>query len=357
VPHLWQISPHLYKFTGAGFGGNFHAILSDSGHALFIDCGGWDTGWLDKRIAQMKERMGLQQIDATIITHMHGDHILECPHLRENHGAEIWTLDLIAETYEHPERFDYTCPITAYGGWEPVAIDRTFARGEVLEWEGLRLTFDWLPGQTAFALVLYGEIDGRLVAFTGDNIFTSSIDSGHDAVVARNSGIFEEGYIYCAEYLSKLQPDLILGGHSVVIDKPGPQLERFLAWSYQIREAYRSLSPDESYEYFYDPFWVRAYPYRLEVSPGASATFTVIVRNHRDREETHRVELKLPEGWLATPACLEGSVEARQQEKYQVELSVPAEATEEVRIITFDISLDGRRYGEWFDMIVHVSGC
>ncbi len=355
VPHVWQISPHLYKFAGAGFGGNFHMILSDSGHALFVDCGGWEHTWLDKRIQQMKERLGLKQIDAVVITHMHGDHILEAPHLREQHGAEIWTLDLIAETYEHPDRFDYTCPITAYGGFDPVNMDRTFGRGEVLDWEGYKLTFDWLPGQTEFALILHGEIDGRLVAFTGDNIFTSHNDSGHDAVVARNSGILEEGYLYCAELLTRLQPDLILGGHSVVIEDPGPQLARFLAWSYQIRESFRSLSPDECYEYFYDPFWVRAYPYRVRVAPGGSTTFQVIVRSFRDHKERHHVELKLPDGWTATPRIIEGVLPPHGKTQYDVTLIALSSAEPGIRVIPFDITLDDKRYGQWFDMIVEVS--
>jgi glyoxylase-like metal-dependent hydrolase (beta-lactamase superfamily II) len=354
VPHLWQVTPHLYKLTGAGFGRNFHMILSDGGHALFIDCGCWETDWLDRRIAQMRERLGLRQIDAIVITHMHGDHILECPYLREHHGAEIWTLDTIAETYEHPDRFDYTCPVTAYPGQRAVPIDRTFTRGEVLAWEGFHLTFDWLPGQTEFGLILYGDIDGRLVAFTGDNIFSSHTDSGHDAVVARNSGIFEEGYLYCAEYLSRLRPDLILGGHSVVIDHPGPQLERYRAWAYQIREAFRALSPDEDYEYFFDPFWVRAYPYRVRVEAGEHTTFGVIVRNHRNRNEEHRIDLRLPEGWAATPSILSGVIPPRQRREYTVTLSVPASTEPGIRMITFDVSLDGRRYGEWFDMIVEV---
>ena len=355
VPHLWQITPHLYKFTGAGFGGNFQMILSDSGHALFIDCGCWDTAWLDERIAQMQQRLGLQKIDAVLVTHMHGDHILQCPHLRDKWGAGLWTLDIVAEKFEHPERFDYAAMISAYGDAAPVMMDRTFTRGEVLHWEGFEFTLDWLPGQTEFALVMHGQIDGRLVAFTGDNIFSSLDDSGHDAVVARNSAILEEGYLYCAEYLSRLQPDLILGGHSVVIDQPAAQLERLRRWAYDVREAFRALSPDESYEYFFDPFWVRAYPYRVRVAAGGCATFAVIVRNHRDRVESHHIEIKLPPGWTAMPARLEGDIAPRDKHEYKIVLSVSAATEPGLQLMAFDTSLDGRRYGEWFDMIVEVT--
>jgi hypothetical protein len=45
---------------------------------------------------------------------------------------------------------------------------------------------------------MHGMIDGRKVAFTGDNIFgdTDNPDqTGHEAMVAHNSAILEEGYI------------------------------------------------------------------------------------------------------------------------------------------------------------------
>lgn len=355
VPHLWQITPHLYKFTGASFGSNFHMILSDSGHALFMDCGCWDKNWLDERIVGMQQRLGLKKIDAVVVTHMHGDHILECPHIREKWGAELWTLDMVTEKFEHPERFDYAAMVTAYGDAAPITMDRTFKRGELLHWEGFEFTFDWLPGQTEFALVMHGRIDERLVAFTGDNIFSSGNDSGHDAIVARNSAILEEGYLYCAEYLTRLQPDLILGGHSVVIAQPSAQIERFRRWAYEVRDAFRALSPDESYEYFFDPFWVRAYPYRLRVAAGDTATFHLIIRNHRDRVESHRIEIKLLAGWTATPLVLEGQIAAREKHKTEIVLCVSAETEPGLYLITFDISLDGRRYGEWFDMVVEVT--
>lgn len=43
----------------------------------------------------------------------------------------------------------------------------------------------WMPGQTEFALCLHGMIDGRKVAFTGDNIFgdpDNPTQTGHEAM-------------------------------------------------------------------------------------------------------------------------------------------------------------------------------
>ena len=42
VPHLWQATPHLYKFRGPDYWVNFHMLLADNGHALLVDCGLFD---------------------------------------------------------------------------------------------------------------------------------------------------------------------------------------------------------------------------------------------------------------------------------------------------------------------------
>ena len=177
------------------------------------------------------QHYGLKAIDAVIITHMHGDHFLEAPHLREKWGAKIWALDNMVDKMEHPERFDYSAPIQAYGKKSPdgslvTACTWTAPSSPARPSPGKATSFtvDWMPGQTEFALCLHGQIDGRNVAFTGDNIFGDPDDpaqTGHEAMVAHNSAILEEGYIYGAEYLHRLKPDILVGGHSFVMDHPG----------------------------------------------------------------------------------------------------------------------------------------
>lgn len=236
VPHVWQVLPHIYKFRGPNFYPNFYVIVADSGRGLALDCGLLDEKFLDDTLGLMRERLGLKGIDAVVISHMHGDHFLQAPYLRQKHGTKIWAIDRMGPVCEHPERFDYCAPIQAYGQKlggvpiESVKFDRLFRDGESFEWEGYRFTIDWMPGQTEFALALQGVVDGKKIVFTGDNIFGDPDDprhTGHEAMVAHNSAILEEGYIYGAEYLSRLRPDIILGGHSYVMDRPAEFIERY----------------------------------------------------------------------------------------------------------------------------------
>ncbi len=115
VSNVWQVSPHLFKFKRPNFWPNFSLILSDNGHALLLDCGLLDEKMLDTALEEMRAHFGLKAIDAVIVSHMHGDHFLEAPHLREKWGSKIWALDNMVDKMQHPEWFDYSAPIQTYG--------------------------------------------------------------------------------------------------------------------------------------------------------------------------------------------------------------------------------------------------
>jgi glyoxylase-like metal-dependent hydrolase (beta-lactamase superfamily II) len=364
VSNVWQVSSSLFKFKRPGFFGNFGLILAASGRALVVDCGLLDERMLDTALEGMREHFGLKGIDAVIVTHMHGDHFLEAPHLRQKWGAPIWALENMVDKMEHPEWFDYAAPIQAYGKRNPdgtpmtgVRVDRAFKPGETFEWEGHRFTVDWMPGQTEFALCLHGEIDGRKVAFTGDNIFGNPDDptqTGHEAVVAHNSGILEEGYIYAGEYLTRLQPDILIGGHSFVMDRPAQFIERYRRWAYEMRDAFRALSADDDYRYWFDPFWVRAEPYRVSIAPGESAEIKVWVRNFRPTRQSHRIALVAPAGIRVEPPFLEGALEGESRRAFAVRVSATSTAVAGVNLMGLDVTRDGRHYGQWFDVVVGI---
>lgn len=357
VPHLWQTTPSLLKFKGPNYSPNPIFLLADSGRALMIDCG-LDPATIDATLEQMQERLGLTGVDAVLITHMHGDHVLGATHVRERWGAELWTLDRVAKIVEQPERFEYAAtPWTYRRDLEPIKFDRHFTCGERFTWEGYELTVDWMPGQTEFACAIHGRIDGRLVAFTGDNIFANPADprqDGHEALVARNSAILEEGYLYAAEYLRRLQPDLIMGGHSFVMDQPAELIERYYRWSLAVREAYRAVSAESDYRYMFDPYWVRADPYRVKLQPGGTAEVTLHIRNFLERPQPYRIQLLAPQGLTVQPQILEGQTPAASVVHRTFHIEAPADLTPGVRTVVFDTTLDGRRYGPWFDCIVGV---
>ncbi len=364
VSNVVQVSPHLFKFKRPNFWPNFGLILADSGRALVVDCGLLDEKFLDTALAGMREHFGLKAIDAVLITHMHGDHFLEAPHLREKWGAPIWALDNMVDKMEHPEWFDYAATIQAYGQKNAdgsrmtgVRVDRAFKPGEGFSWEGYEFTVDWMPGQTEFALCLHGEIDGRKVAFTGDNIFGDPDDptqTGHEAMVAHNSAVLEEGYLYAGEYLKRLKPDILIGGHSFVMDHPAKFIERYRKWSYEMRDAFRALSPEKDYRYWFDPFWVRAEPYRSRVQPGAFVELQIHLRNFLSRDQSYRVEIHTPPGLRAEPPVIEARLKTESRREFTVRVTASPDAKPGVHLLALDITRDGRRHGELFDAMIEL---
>jgi len=355
--YIVQVTPHLYMFGPEMAGKNFAILIADSGHALLLDCGLFPKLVLNRMIDDMKEHLGLKQIDACWISHSHGDHFTLFPALQE-HGVKFWTMDTIADKCENPRFYDYPAMIGAYNaGFEQAKIDRILKAGDVIEWEGFKLHIDWMPGQTEFGNALWFELDGKKIVFTGDNLFGDPSDpaqNGHECVNARNSAIIEEGYLVAAKYLQKLQPDIIMGAHGWLMTEPGAFIERYHDWALRIIQRYKKLLPDTNYEYLFDPYWVSAYPYRVDLTQADTQTVQITVRNFRDQPQQHRVVLKLPPGIEAEPNVLEGSVAPKSRQSYPVKLTVRSRAAlpAGVQIAPFDITLDDRHHGELFDFIL-----
>jgi glyoxylase-like metal-dependent hydrolase (beta-lactamase superfamily II) len=358
VPHVWQVTKHLFKFRGPEFWPNFHMILADNGHALIVDCGLFKKEFLDKSIALMKERLGLKQIDVVLVTHMHGDHCLEAPHVRDIHGAKIWTMNRVVAPVSRPLHFDYCAQVNTYGkGIDSIAFDKVFQEGDTFTWEGFKLTVDWMPGQTEFALCLNGIIDGKKVAFTGDNIFGNSSDpsqNGHEAVVARNSCILEEGYIYAAKYLKKLQPDLLLGGHSWAMAEPTKLIDRYLADAIKLKEYFEKLSFEKDYRWMYDPYWVRMEPYRVVLGKNNAAEARLMMRNFDAEPIAMKVEIVLPEGFKAEPAIISTMVAGESTTSIPIQISCTKETVKGLHLAALDITRNGKRAGQLFDFILWV---
>jgi hypothetical protein len=151
-----------------------------------------------------------------------------------------------------------------------------------------------------------------------------------------------------------VKPDLILAGHSWVIDRPAPLIKRYRKWAYEMRDTFRSLSTDKDYRYWFDPFWVRAHPYRVTIKRGGSAEVQLHVRNFRSETQNHRIEIHTPPGLNASPPFIEGVLPADQRGTFSVRLHAAEDVKPGVHIVAFDPTLDDHRYGELFDSIVEV---
>jgi uncharacterized membrane protein len=99
---------------------------------------------------------------------------------------------------------------------------------------------------------------------------------------------------------------------------------------------------------------VRAEPYRLALQRGESAEVLLHIRNFRELEQEHRIEIHAPSGLIAEPAVLEGELLATSRKAFPVRIKATEDAQAGVAIVSLDVTLDARRYGEWFDFIVDI---
>lgn len=145
-----------------------------------------------------------------------------------------------------------------------------------------------------------------------------------------------------------------MGAHSLVMDRPAAFIERYHRWSYQMRNAFRELSSETGYHYWFDPFWIRAEPYRVKVKRGESVAIQLHVRNFNARPQRHRIDVHTPSGLVAETPLLEGKLAKSLRATFPVRLRATPDAATGVHLIAFDVTLDGRRFGERFDCIVQI---
>jgi hypothetical protein len=139
------------------------------------------------------------------------------------------------------------------------------------------------------------------------------------------------------------------------MDRPGAFIERYRRWAYDMRDAFRALSSDPDYRYGFDPYWVRAEPYRQVLSPGASAEVVLHVRNFRRTRQSHRIEIHPPAGLRTDPVVIAGTLPRETRGAWPFRLQVAPDAAPGVRLVALDVTLDGRRLGAWFDFVVAVA--
>jgi hypothetical protein len=72
------------------------------------------------------------------------------------------------------------------------------------------------------------------------------------------------------------------------------------------------------------------------------------------RPQEHRIEVHAPRGVDVASALWEDSVVPRSGGQFPLRLRAAPDLEPGVYIVAFDVTLDGKRYGSWFDMLTCV---
>ncbi len=366
---LVPLSRHLL-WGGVWTCSNFYVVLSDSGKALFVDYGhafwphmhmGPDHDGLESmrfvehHLDELRDDYGVTSFDLVVPTHIHDDHTCGIPYLQRHHGTQCWALEEVGQVLADPAAWAST-PCTFP---KPIRIDRWLKDGERFRWEEYEFDIYFAPGQTEFHSVYAGMIDGRKVAFTGDNYFLAEVVSGgkmemlpFQTTVLRNS--FQLAmHRRCAEVMRRIAPELICPGHRDVLPCFKKDLDVYCDFIARKERAFRELVGEPA-DHYIDLFWARLLPYVAVVQPGQELEYRLLLRNNLERTVSYAARLLPPPGWETPPEHRSLVLQPGARGEVRLKAQAPCRGDGVRRLMTAEIVIDGQSQGPISEGLVTV---
>ncbi|HEY2006671.1 MAG TPA: MBL fold metallo-hydrolase [Solirubrobacteraceae bacterium] len=129
-----------------------------------------DPGEESDRILETVAALGIDKVEAILLTHTHFDHIGAVAPVARATGAPVWCPAL--ETQVLANVMDYV-PWPDFGPFENYEADHTVEGGETLELAGLRFEVSFVPGHSP-GHVAYA-VTAEPAVFSGDVLFQGSV--------------------------------------------------------------------------------------------------------------------------------------------------------------------------------------
>ncbi len=282
-----QLSPHLFLT------GNTYALASADGPVLLVDP--YDRGLRD-RLKELKQTFGYGPVEVALISHAHNDHYTGLFALGDEPGLQVWVLDRIADVVTAPKRVH-----APYVDPRPVRVDRRLQHKQTIRWREYSLLIEHQPGQTAFAMSVEVQLDGRRVMFTGDNFYRADQYSGSGGWSGLNRGL-PLGYASSITRILERAPDWILAEHGGAMAFDRSDFELRKRWAEAAAAAADALSPSGNHRQDWDPHRVRIEPVRLTAAPGESVEVEAVVSNPTDNRQRLNLTLDSATG-VEADAC------------------------------------------------------
>ncbi|MGI8506806.1 MAG: MBL fold metallo-hydrolase [Solirubrobacteraceae bacterium] len=130
-----------------------------------------DPGDEAPRLLEAIEALGIERLEAILLTHTHFDHIGAVAPVTRATGATVYCPEL--ETQVLANVMDYVPGGAGFGPFESYAADETVTGGETLELAGLPFEVTFTPGHSP-GHVSYALAD-QGVLFSGDVLFQGSV--------------------------------------------------------------------------------------------------------------------------------------------------------------------------------------
>jgi hydroxyacylglutathione hydrolase len=137
----------------------------DSGTALIVD-----PGEEADRLLKAVDELGIEKVEAILVTHTHFDHVGAVAPVAQAIGAPVYCPELEREVLANI--MDYV-PWPGFGPFESYEADHTVAGGETLELAGFKIEVLFTPGHSPGHVTYAIRDEGAL--FSGDVLFEGSV--------------------------------------------------------------------------------------------------------------------------------------------------------------------------------------
>ncbi len=354
------VSPHLIHIPGCS---NTWIVVSDSGKALFVDYGSQSLTFMhsytvffeagnrlrmqEHNLDLLRDQFGVKQIDLAMPSHYHDDHVNGLPFLQKHHGTRIWCYENMVDILQHPHGYKLGCT-----HFEPIVVERGIEQGETFKWEEYEFQVFHTPGHADYHMAMFGIIDDKRVAFSGDEVGLR--DGRYKSNNVWRNHVHANSHEITGKLYLEHQPELTCPGHGGPFELGPDEWKGFHDWCLKEQEHWRGLAAPQIIEEAIYPDYVFLYPYQPPAKPGGEVRMQVWFDNIFPETATLDYQLVLPSGWVAEPSS--GSLTAAAGDKVVGDflLRIPATQSTTYRrqAFTLDATIDGKRMGELAEAVV-----
>src|SRR5205823_9709713 len=141
------------------------------------------------------------------------DHVAGIPFLKDTFGTQVWAPEVFADVLTDPHRFRLPAV------WrQPIPVDRRLATGAALEWEEFRFEVAHVPGHTWYAAAFFGEVDGRRIGITSDEIQLDRRGRLRGGGPVHANRVLSGDFATGIETVRAYRPELLLTGHDGALE-------------------------------------------------------------------------------------------------------------------------------------------
>jgi glyoxylase-like metal-dependent hydrolase (beta-lactamase superfamily II) len=304
---------------------------------------------LEHNLDVLRDHFGMKKVDVAMPSHYHDDHVNGLPYLQKHEGAEIWCYRNMTDILEHPHGYKLGCTFA-----EPVTVNRSIGQGETIRWEEFEFQVFHAPGHADYHMAMFGEIDGKRVAFTGDEIGYFANDGTYRSNNVWRNHVHANSHEVTGKLYLEHQPEISCPGHGGPFEITPDQWRYFHDWCMKEGQHWRDLVGGASVEQAVYPDYVFLYPYQPPCAPGESVKMQVWFENIFEETATLNWSLDLPEGWTAKPSKGKIAVKPGKKGIAPFTLSIPNSYSSAYRrqAFTLDATIDGKRLGQIAEAVV-----